>query len=108
LSAVRQVFGDRLDVVHDPYPVVALANQAIDQTHRGLVHTLQREDAQVLKGGPFLLLRGFEHLTDDAREGLGALRKLNRPLYEVYVLKEQLWLFWRLPNVATAEAFLDH
>ena len=34
--------------------------------------------------------------------------KLNRPLYEVYVLKEQLRLFWRLPNVATAEAFLDH
>ncbi len=34
--------------------------------------------------------------------------KLNRPLYEVYILKEQLRLFWHLPNVATAETFLEH
>jgi transposase len=91
-----------------PYckPGVALANQAIDHIRRVLAHTLQREDARVLKGRRFLLLRGFEHLADDARERLGASMKLNRPRRAVHVLKEQLRLFWRLPNVAAAKAFL--
>jgi hypothetical protein len=93
LSAVRQVFGDRLDVVHDPNHGVALANQAIDQTRRVVPHTLQREDARVLKGSRFLLLRGLEHLTDDARDELGALMKLNWALYEVHALNRQLRLF---------------
>ena len=33
-KAIRQVFAGKVDVVHDPYHVVALANQAIDQTRR--------------------------------------------------------------------------
>ncbi len=53
LSAVRRVFGETLDVVHDPYHVVALANQAIDETRRVLAHTLQHEDARILKGSRF-------------------------------------------------------
>jgi transposase len=95
-------------VVHDPYHVVALANQAIDQTRRVLAHALQHEDARILKGSRFLLVRGFEHLADEGREALRVLMKLNRPLYEVYTLKEQLRLFRRPPNVPTAETFLEH
>jgi hypothetical protein len=86
LSAVRWVFGETLDVVHDPCHVVALANQAIDETCRVLAHTLQHEDARILKGSRFLLLRGFEHLAEEGREALRVLMKLNRPLYEVYIL----------------------
>lgn len=43
-NAVRMVFGDQVDIVHDPYHVVALANRAIDETRRDMVRELEGEE----------------------------------------------------------------
>ena len=106
LKAVREVLGERVEVVHDPYHVVALANQAIDETRREMVRELEGEGKQVLKGSRFLLLSGQERLGETARERLDELLKLNQPLHEVYLLKEQLRGFWAQPGVEAATELL--
>jgi len=107
LLAVRQVFGDTVDVVHDPYHVVALASRAIDETRRDLVRQLEGEQKQVVKGTRFLLLKGMENLSDNGLERLMELMEANEPLYQAYLLKEDLRMFWNFPNAKLGEEFLD-
>ncbi len=106
-KAVRQVFGQQVDIVHDPYHVVALANRAIDETRREMARTLQGQARSVLKGSRFLLLKGLESLSPAALDHLVDLMELNQPLYKAYLLKEELRLFWNLPDEKAGEAFLD-
>jgi len=93
LRAVQLVF-PHVDVVHDPYHVVAIVNRAIDATRRDLYRHLSGQERQVLKGSRFLLLRGME------------LMEINEPLYQAYLLKEDLRMFWNLPSAGAAETFL--
>ncbi len=106
-KAILQVFGQQVDIVHDPYHVVALANRAIDETRRAMVRDLQGEERKVLKGTRYLLLRGLENLKPASLEHLARLMDLNEPLYQAYLLKEELRLFWNLPGQNLAEHFLD-
>ena len=105
LQAVRQVF-PWVDVVHDPYHVVAIVNRAIDETRRDLYRQLTGEQRQVLKGSRFLLLRGMEHLKPRSLERLMELMEINEPLYQAYLLKEDLSMFWNLPNAELAQSSL--
>lgn len=106
-KAVREVYGDTVDIVHDTFHVVALASKAIDDTRKDLVRKLEGEERQVIKGTKFLLLRSKENLTEDGMTRLMKLMATNEPLYQVYLLKEDLRTFWRLPNEAAGKAFLD-
>lgn len=105
-KAVREVWGDRVDLVFDPFHVVALANRAIDETRRDLMRELEADDKRVTKGCRFLLLFASENLTDDRRAQLRELMAANEPLYEVYLAKEGLRHFWHLPDIETAATFL--
>ncbi len=105
MHAVRTVF-PTVDIVHDPYHVVALANRAIDETRRDLYRQLIDEERRVLKGSRFLLLSGMERLKPRSLERLMELMEINEPLYQVYLLKEDLRMFWNLPNADTAKSFL--
>ena len=105
LQAVKLVF-PQVDVVHDPYHVVAIVNRAIDATRRDLYRHLRGKERQVLKGSRFLLLRGMEHLTSHSLERLMELMEINEPLYQAYLLKEELRMFWNLPSAESAETFL--
>ena len=106
-SAVREVFGDTVDLVHDPFHVTALASKAIDETRRDLFRTLQGEEKQAIKGSRFLLLRGLENLKPSGMTRLMTLMAANEPLYQAYLLKEDLRMFWNLPDAKAGEAFLD-
>lgn len=105
LQAVKQVF-PQVDVVHDPYHVVAIVNRAIDETRRDLYRQLTGQERQVLKGSRFLLLRGMENLEPRSLERLMELMEINEPLYQAYLLKEDLRMFWNLPNAEMAQTFL--
>ena len=63
-------------------------------------------DAKALKGSRFLLLRGFENLSVDAVDHLWRLMELNEPLYQAYLLKEELRTFWSLPSAEVGCNFL--
>ena len=89
MQAVREVFPE-VDIVHDPYHVVSLVNEAIDETRRDLAHQLSGQGRQVLKGSRFLLLMGLEKLSDSAWQRLLDLMDINQPLFQAYLLKETL------------------
>jgi len=105
IQAVRQVFPE-LDIVHDPYHVVSLANEAIDETRRDLAGELSEQSRQVLKGSRFLLLKGLEKLSDSTWERLLDLMDINQSLFKSYLLKETLREFWRLEEKSKGKAFL--
>jgi len=106
-KAVKQVYGDTVDIVNDTFHVIALASKAIDDTRKDLVRKLEGEDRQVIKGTKFLLLKGKENLCDDGMTRLMTLMAANEPLYKVYLLKEELRTFWKLTNEEAGKAFLD-
>jgi len=106
-SAVRTVFGDKLDIVHDPFHVTALASKAIDETRRDLYRQLLGEEKKAVKGTRFLLLHGLENLKESGLNRLMTLMETNEPLYAAYMLKEDLRMFWSLPTAEAGKAFLD-
>ena len=106
MQAVKKVFPN-VDVVHDPYHVVALVNNAIDETRRDMYQELSGQERQVLKGTRFLLLRGMENLGPRSLEHFMELMEVNEPLYQAYLLKKDLRMFWNFPDAEVAEAFLE-
>ena len=69
IKAIKQVL-PTVDIVHDPFHVVALAQHAIDETRRDMCRELEGEPRRVLKGTRFLLLKGLENLKESALERL--------------------------------------
>jgi len=106
LLAVKTVF-PRVSIVHDPFHIVALVNRAIDDTRRQMCHTLSTPDRKVIKGSRFLLLRAGEKLDEPARSRLNQLMALNEPLYQAYLLKEDLRQLWHQTNADAAGLFLS-
>ena len=107
LNAVRTVFGDRVDVVHDRYHVVALANKAVDETRRDLVRELSGDEKSALKGTRFLWLRAAENLKEDAFTRVMSMMASHEPLFEAWLLKELLRDFWEFHDPVAGELFLD-
>ncbi len=61
----------------------------------------------VLKGSRYLLLKGLDKLKPSSLEHLALLMELSQPLYQAYLLKEELRCCCSLPNEAAGEDFLD-
>ncbi len=93
--------------MHDPFHVVAQANEAIDETRRNLVRSLSGPERKVVKGTRFLLRKGLESLRPGSLERLMVRMEANEPLYQAYLLKEDLRQFWSLPDAEAGSAFLD-
>ena len=107
VSAVRKVFGSTVDIVHDPFHVVSMANEAINETRKDLVRSLDDEAKKTLKGTRFLLLGNLENLKKRGMERLMTLMETNEPLYMAYLMKEELRTFWNFSNEHEASVFLD-
>lgn len=107
IKAVREVFPD-VDIVHDPYHVVAMVNQAIDETRRDIARDLYDTERQCIKGSRFLLLKGMENLSKNGFDRLMHLTEINEPLYLAYLLKEDLRMFWDFDNEKSGRNFLDN
>ncbi len=78
-------------IVFDPFHVVKLANQAVDEVRRGQVRALKgQSQAQGIKKTRWILLKAPEHLDGIEQEKLAVLARVNRALYRAYLLKEAL------------------
>ena len=106
-KAVRQVFPE-VDIVFDPYHVVALASRAVDETRRDLYRKLRGQERKVIKGSRFLLPHAGQRLDPDAQQRLRELAEANEPLYTAYLLKESVRMFWKMGDEETASAVLDN
>jgi transposase len=94
----------------DPFHVVALATDALDQIRREVWNAARRAGqtavARELKGARFALWKNPENLTRRQHARLAAIQHTNRRLYRAYLLKEQLRQIYRVP-AEHASALLD-
>jgi transposase len=104
-KAVKSVFPDVV-VVYDPFHIVQLVNLAIDKAQRALASEIPKAIRR-RSGLRFVLLRAKENLDVKGHTLLNQLMEINRPLYQAYLLKEQLRQLWRLDNRTAAERFLS-
>jgi transposase len=91
----------------DPYHVVALATQALDDVRREVWQQARRAGdktgARWLKGARWALWKRPERLSDRQQAKLATIERVNRRLYRAYLLKEQLRLvFHSTPHEAVA------
>jgi transposase len=104
ISALRRWL-PQVDIVLDRYHISALVNRAIDELRREHQAELGKLGSRTLKGSRFLLLANYEELPFKRRRRLDRLLEVNRPLYAMHAMKEQLRLFWDLGR-DEAERFL--
>ena len=78
----------------DPFHVVMLATDALDEIRREVWNEARRAGqtglANDLKGARFALWKNPENLTDRQAAKLSSIQKTNHKLYRAYLLKEQL------------------
>ena len=94
----------------DPFHVVMLATDALDQVRREVWNEARRhgnlELARELKGARFAVWKNPENLTDRQAAKLATIQQTNARLYRAYLLKEQLRQIYQLP-AEHAERLLD-
>jgi transposase len=88
----------------DPFHVVQLATDALDEIRREVWNEARRAGqtqlARDLKGARFALWKNPENLTARQQTKLASIETLNAPLFRAYLLKEQLRQIYRLPTQA--------
>jgi transposase len=95
----------------DPFHVVALASDALDQVRRDVWNEARRagdkDGARWLKGARWALWKNPENLTELQGGKLALIKQTNEPLYTAYLLKEQLRETLREPDPDTARRQLE-
>jgi len=91
----------------DPFHVIALATDALDEVRREVWNQARRagntELAKDLKGARFAVWKNPENLTERQQTKLAQIQKLNAPLYRAYLLKEQLRQLYQVPASQAVE-----
>lgn len=84
----------------DPFHVIQLATDALDEVRREVWNEARRSGqdqlARRLKGARYALWKNPENLTGRQRAKLASIQTTNRRLYRAYLLKEQLRQIYRL------------
>ncbi len=97
------------EICFDPFHVVRLANEVINQVRRADWNTHDKSTTATgrwLKGVRWTLLKAPEHLTERQQVKLAEVQTANRTLYRAYLLKEELRALYHLPDPATAPEHL--
>jgi transposase len=91
----------------DPFHVVMLATEALDQVRREVWNEARRQGnlqlARELKGARFAVWKNPENLTDRQAAKLATIQQTNARLYRAYLLKEQLRQIYRLGPAAAVQ-----
>jgi transposase len=97
----------------DPFHVVQLATDALDEVRREVWNEARRAGhdqlARRLKGARYALWKNPERLTQRQQAKLAMIQQTNRRLYRAYLLKEQLRQIYRLepgPAIALLDAWI--
>ena len=91
-----------IKVCYDAYHLVSNMNQVLDEIRRFTMKHPSYTLEQFMKGKRYVLLKGRENISRDARETLKELSILNRDLYIGYLLKEQFRQVFQTRDVNTA------
>ena len=91
-----------IKICYDAYHLVSNMNQVLDEIRRFTMKHPSYTLEQFMKGKRYVLLKGRENISRDARETLKELSILNRDLYIGYLLKEQFRQVFQTRDVNTA------
>ncbi len=84
------------EIAFDPFHVVKLANEAVQQVRRTEARVRKGSaEATVLKGSRWALLKAPENLRDEEQVRLSAVAALNAQVFRAYLLKEELRTLYR-------------
>ncbi len=85
----------------DPFHIVKLATDALDEIRRAVWNEARRAGqtqlARQLKGARFALWKNPERLTERQKLKLATIQQTNRSLYRAYLLAQQLREIYRVP-----------
>jgi transposase len=107
-NAIKAAVPDA-ETCFDPFHVVKLANEAINQVRRADWNAHAKSTTQTgtwLKGVRWALLKAPERLTDRQAAKLAEVQHANRGLYRAYLLKEELRALNHLPDPSLASEHL--
>jgi transposase len=107
-NAVRAAVPDA-EVCFDPFHVVKLANEAVNDVRRAdwNAHAKSRtQTGKWLKGARWALLKAPERLTARQQTKLAEVQAANRGLYRAYLLKEELRALYHLDDRSLADEHL--
>ena len=97
-------------VCYDPFHLVKLATDALDEIRREVWNDARRQGqtqlAKELKGARFALWKNPGNLTEHQQLKLARVQQLNQRLYRAYLLSQQLREIYRV-GLADAIALLD-
>ena len=97
-------------ICYDPFHLVALATDALDEIRREVWNDARRQGqaqlARELKGARFALWKNPSNLTERQQLKLARVQQLNQRLYRAYLLSQQLREIYRVP-FDQATALLD-
>ena len=99
-AAIRHL--PHINVCFDAYHLVSNMNQVLDKIRRFTMKHPSYTLEQFMKGKRYVLLRGREKISQDAKATLKELSVLNRDLYIGYLLKEQFRQVFQTKEVNTA------
>jgi transposase len=106
LKAIREALPNAQTVL-DPFHVLRLAHDAVDQVRRRVVRELREENderAQWLKHLRFVLLRHGGTLLAEERARLATVARVCRPLHRAWTLKEMLGYVLERRSLSTARS----
>jgi transposase len=106
-NAVDDTVGlEHAAIVHDPFHVMKLAGQMLDELRREVFFRAGPELRAIGRGKRWLLLRAWERTTDTQKADLQMLLNQNRTLARGYQIKEELREVLHAPNRAAIEVGL--
>jgi len=76
-------------IVYDRFHIARLLNRAIEEERRAYQNHLDKDERRIMKKhSRWILLKRDINLSDQNRDHLAELKEANKPLYEMYLLKE--------------------
>jgi transposase len=103
-NAVDETRGlEHAPIVHDPFHVLKLASQAIDEVRRQVFFRGGEKLRALGRGTRWLFLRAWERTRPEEKAQLTALLAQNRTLARAYQIKEELRAVLRAPDKAAME-----
>lgn len=107
-NAVDGVRGlEHVAIVHDPFHVMKLAGQMLDELRREVFFRASAKMRSVGTGRRWLLLRAWDRLDDKQRSELQTMLSYNATLARAYQIKEELRLVLRAPDAKAMAKGLD-
>ena len=112
--AIDEMYLPDADIVFDPFHVIKLMNEQLDDLRREIWRTADKAGRKTIKGTRWIFLRGRENLSSEpGRNGTASEAELledalslNAPLAAAYYLKEDLRMLWLMSDLKSAKAWL--